>query len=81
MIYRWSGSSWVLRGKVPHLLYHLNADYFGGWFIAVPSRPPSSVAFELVGSCCAGVNLNESHSTGLITNAGEPGTSCPARDD
>jgi hypothetical protein len=39
----------------------------------VPTGSPSSVAFELVGSCCTttGDSVAENaHSTGLITNAG-----------
>jgi hypothetical protein len=73
VIYHWNGGSWVVDGRVPHLLNHLNVDAWGGWFKAVPTRSSSSVAFELVGSCCtttsSGVNTN-AHSTALLTNEG-----------
>jgi hypothetical protein len=42
----------------------------GGWFISVPQEQPGTVAFQLVGACCEGTDLNDYRSGRLITNAG-----------
>jgi hypothetical protein len=73
VIYRWNGKTWVIDGRVPHLLHHLNVDAWGGWFKAVRTRSSTSVALQLVGSCCTttstGVDTT-AHSTALLTNDG-----------
>jgi hypothetical protein len=73
VIYRWAGSSWRVEGRIHRPGHNLNVNWSGGWFTAVPTRSSSSVAFELVGSCCTttGWSVAENaHSTGRITNAG-----------
>jgi hypothetical protein len=42
---------------------HLDVNWYGGWFVPVPSPDPSSVAFAASQACC-------SRKTGVITNAG-----------
>lgn len=72
VIYRWTGTSWAAEGRIPRPGHDLNVNWSGGWFTAVSTGSASSVAFELVGSCCTtkgGVSDN-AQSTGLITNAG-----------
>ena len=69
VIYRWDGQRWAVDGRLPRLRHHLDVNGLGGWFISVPTGRRSSVAFELVGSCC-GASSRGAHSAGLISNAG-----------
>jgi hypothetical protein len=73
VIYRWDVNRWVVDGRLPRVRHHLNVNWFGGWFVSVTQPQPSTVAFELVGSCCtttSGNVIENAHSTGLITNVG-----------
>jgi len=72
IMYRWDDSRWTAVGRIPRLRYHLNVNWSEGWFVSVPTKSPSSVAFELVGSCCNArdPSVLDAHSTGVITNAG-----------
>jgi hypothetical protein len=72
-IYRWTGTSWAAEGRIHRPGHNLNVNWSGGWFTAVPTGSSTSVAFELVGSCCTtkgGGVAENAHSTGVITNAG-----------
>lgn len=69
-IHRWDGTRWVLDGQLPNLPQGLNVSWRGGWFIPVPQPDPSAVAFRLVGACCAGPDLDDYESRGVLTNAG-----------
>lgn len=62
LIYRWSGSSWKVQARVPHLPGAMNLEWFGGWFVAVPAKAPRAVAFAVAGS--------DSASKAVITDAG-----------
>ena len=70
IMYRWDGTQWAEDGRVARLSHHLNANWFGGWFVSVPQPQPPAVAFELVESCCTRHVTARAHSTGFITNAG-----------
>ena len=46
VIYRWAGGGWAVAGRIPHLLDHLNVDWWGGWYVGVPSGSSSSAFSE-----------------------------------
>jgi hypothetical protein len=69
-IYRWDGAQWLADGQIPNLDQGLNVSWRGGWFISVPQEQPGTVAFQLIGACCEGTDLNDYRSGRLITNAG-----------
>jgi hypothetical protein len=63
VIYLWNGSQWVEEGRIAHLPKAMNIDWYGGWFVSVPTRDTSSVAFA------AGPDSGKPPKT-VITNAG-----------
>jgi hypothetical protein len=70
VIYRWDRTQWVVDGGLPRMNQDLNVSWLGGWFVSVPQSQPSTVGFQLVGSCCEGMELNNARSKSVITNAG-----------
>jgi hypothetical protein len=64
-IYRWDGTAWVVDGRIARVPEHLNAAYYGGWFVSRPTSDPSAVAFDLAGDGCC---RTKGHS--VLTNAG-----------
>ena len=63
VIYRWSGTSWTVAGRVPHLPAPMNVAWYGGWFVAEPTQHSSSITFQLEGSATRSNNS-------VITNQG-----------